>query len=134
MAPPLPTDSLSEPALEAQRAALRRGLARANTAAAVILLIVIGLALAAVWQAAKARRHAVEAGLHATRANRSAVDATVATQRAEEELRRAQFAQARAARTSGVMGRRAESLATLRAAAAEGLRWSCATRPSRRSP
>ena len=111
MTPPLPTGSLSEAALEARRAALRRGLARANTAAAVILLIVIGLALAAVWQAAKARRHTA-------RADRSAAEAEAATWRAEDELRKAQFAQARAARASGLMGRRAESLAALRAAAA----------------
>lgn len=109
--PPLPLDSLSEGALEARRKALRRGLARANTAAAVILLIVIGLALAAVWQAVKARRHA-------DRADHNAMEAESATRRAEEELRKAQLAQARAARASGLMGRRAESLAALRAAAA----------------
>ncbi len=109
--PSLPTDTLSEAALEARRKALRRGLARANTAAAVILLIVIGLALAAVWQGVKARRHA-------DRADRNAMEAESATRRAEEELRKAQLAQARAARASGLMGRRAESLAALRAAAA----------------
>ncbi len=110
MMPSLPTDSHSEAALEARRKALRQGLARANTAAAVILLIVIGLALAAVWQAFLARRHA-------ERADRSAQEAEAATRRAEDELRKAQLAQARAARASELMGRRTESLAALKAAA-----------------
>jgi signal transduction histidine kinase len=118
MAHSSPTNLLSDAALEARRKTLRRGLARANTAAAVILLIVIGLALAAIWQAAKARRHAVEAGDYAARANRSAAEAASATRRAEDELRKAQFAQAQAARASDHMGRRTASLAALRRAAA----------------
>jgi signal transduction histidine kinase len=110
MAHSSPTNLLSDAALEARRKALRRGLVRANTAAAVILLIVAGLALAAVWQTAQARRHAA-------RADRSAADAAAATRRAEDELRKERFAQARAVRASGMMGRRTESLAALRTAA-----------------
>jgi signal transduction histidine kinase len=70
----------------------------------VILLIVMGLSLAALVQALRAERSA-----------RAAQQASV---RAEEELWKAQLARARAQRLSGVAGRKTEALAAITSAAA----------------
>jgi len=58
---PVATDAFSDDALERRRTELRKELARANTAAIVILMIVVVLAITAMMPAAKARRHASEA-------------------------------------------------------------------------
>src|SRR2546427_2406307 len=52
------TDSFSDADLKRRREQIRRGLTRANTAAAGILVIVIGLSLAALFQALRAERNA----------------------------------------------------------------------------
>ena len=87
---------LSNKELQGQREAIRRGLLRANTAAALILLVVIGLALAAV--------------LEATRAGRERARAISAEADAREKLRDSYLAQARALRQSGTGGRRLDGL------------------------
>ena len=82
--------------LQKQREAIRRGLLRANTAAVLILLVVIGLALAAV--------------LEASRAGRESARAVSAERDARERLRDSYLAQVRALRQSGTGGRRLDSL------------------------
>ena len=89
----------SDADLQRRREEIRRGLARANVAAVAILLIVIGLALTAVWQAQQSRRYAGEAKSSAQRAQ-------AATARAEEELWTSRLAGARAGRLSGAQGQR----------------------------
>ena len=96
--------SFSAADLELRRRQIRKGLRRANTAGAIILLIVIGLSLAALVQA--------------LRAERNAHTAERATDRAEEELWKAHLAQARAQRLSGLAGRKGEALAAITSAAA----------------
>ncbi|HVY68736.1 MAG TPA: hypothetical protein VHH73_02345, partial [Verrucomicrobiae bacterium] len=88
---------------QARREQIARGLARANFAAVIIVGVVIGLALialAAAW-----------------RADLSARDARSATQRAGEELWQARFAQAKAERLGGGVGRRDAGLTALATAA-----------------
>ncbi len=95
---------VSDADLKRQRERIRRRLTRANTAAVIVLLIVIGLSVAAICQALRAERNAREAG--------------DATRRAEGELWQAQLAQARAQRLTGVAGRKARSLSAVASAAA----------------
>ena len=96
--------SCSDADLKHRREQIRRGLTRASTAAVIILLIVIGLSVAAMFQALRAERNAQEA--------------SQAKDRAEEQLWQAQLARAKAERLSGVAGRKAESLAAVASAAA----------------
>jgi signal transduction histidine kinase len=96
--------SFSDADLELRRQQIRKGLRRANTAGAIILLIVIGLSLAALVQALKA--------------DRNAQTAERATDRAQEELWKAQLAQARAQRLNGVAGRKVEAITAITSAAA----------------
>ena len=51
----------SDHELQQQRERIRQGLLRVNLAAAVILVVVIGLAVAAIIQSSRAQRHAKEA-------------------------------------------------------------------------
>lgn len=95
---------LSREELQRQREQIRRSFLRANTAVAIILAAVLGLAVAAVFEA-----------LHAARHRRRA---EAAEQDAREDLWRSYLAQVRAGRLSGLMGRRREGLETIRAAAA----------------
>ncbi|HKX61936.1 MAG TPA: ATP-binding protein [Verrucomicrobiae bacterium] len=90
--------------LQRQRESIRRGLLRANAAAATILLVVIGLALAAI--------------LHSNRAEGERVRAVEAQRDAAEKLWHSLLAQARAGRNSGQAGQRFESLEAIRLAAA----------------
>jgi signal transduction histidine kinase len=96
--------SFSDGDLELRRQQIRKGLRKANTAGAVILIIVIGLSLAALAQA--------------LRAERNAHTAERATSRAQEELWKAQLAQARALRLSGVAGRKSAAMEAITSAAA----------------
>src|SRR5437870_1141566 len=96
--------SFSDADLKRRREQIRRGLTRANSAAVVILLIALGLSLAAIIQ-----------GL---RAQRSAGEAEKASAQARSELWKAQLARAGAERLSGVAGRKTESLAAVTSAAA----------------
>jgi signal transduction histidine kinase/Tol biopolymer transport system component len=89
--------------LQRQREGIRRGLARANIAAALIIFLVVMLAIGAIWAAYRADQNAQLTA----RANREA----------KNELWKSYLAQARASRTSGVMGRRVEGLAAVVAAA-----------------
>jgi hypothetical protein len=102
-----PPQKISDDELRMQREAIRRGLLRANTAAAMILLVVIGLALAAV--------------LEATRAGRDRTRAVSAEVDAREKLRDSYLAQARALRQSGLGGRRLDSLDAIAKAKEIGL-------------
>src|SRR5262245_17917184 len=79
---PLPAKGPADADLARRRAQIRRGLRRANTAGVLILLIVIGLSAAALFQA--------------LRAERNARTAETASTRAQNELWRAQLARARA--------------------------------------
>jgi hypothetical protein len=97
------TGSLSDSDLDLRRQQIRQGLKWANTAGAVILLIVIGLSVAALAQA--------------LRAERNARTATQASTRAREELWKAQLAQARAQRLSGAAGRKGAALTAITSAA-----------------
>jgi signal transduction histidine kinase len=101
---PKKADSFSDADLELRRQQIRKGLRRANTAGAVILVIVIGLSLAALVQA--------------LRAERNAHTAERATDRAQEELWKAQLARARAQRLSGAAGRKGEAITAITSAAA----------------
>ena len=97
--------------LQRQRDAIRRGLLRANTAAVAILLVVIGLALAAIWQARRTE-------LERQRADQERARALAAEQDARDKLWRSSLAQARAGRASGRAGQRFVSLESIRLAAA----------------
>ncbi len=92
---PLPT-RLSDEDVQHRHEEIRRGLARSNAVTAVALLIALALAFIAVFYALQAHRHAQSA--------------QAATSRATEELWNSQFAQARALRWSGKVGRRREGL------------------------
>src|SRR5947209_11045564 len=96
--------SFGDADLEARRQRIRRGLRRANTAGAVILVIVIGLSLAALIQALRAERNA--------RQTREA------SAKGEQQLWQARLAQAGAQRLSGLAGRKKEGLAAIASAAA----------------
>src|SRR5215471_7062343 len=102
MEPPL-DEQLSREELQRQREQIRRSFLRANTAVALILAAVLGLAVAAVLEALRASRHRRRA--------------ETAEQDGREKLWRSYLAQVRAGRLSGSMGRRAEGLETIRAAA-----------------
>src|SRR5262245_45792629 len=96
-------DNPSDEALRSQSEKIRRGLLRTNSAAVVILLLVIALALVAMLQA--------------DRAGRERARAVQAEQEARERLWRSYEAQARSARASTQAGHRFESLEALRNAA-----------------
>ncbi len=95
---------LSREELQRQREQIRRSFLRANTAVAIILVAVLGLAVAAVFEALRAARHRQRA--------------EAAEQDGREKLWHSYLAQVRAGRLSGLMGRRTEGLETIRAAAA----------------
>lgn len=100
---PVPAKGPADSDLARRRAQIRRGLRRANTAGAFILLIVIALSGAALFQALRAERNA---GV-----------AETASIRAQEELWQAQLARARAERLSGIAGRKDASLEAAASAA-----------------
>src|SRR5687767_4152563 len=89
--------------LKKQRDEVRRGLLRVNSAAVVILVVVIGLATAAI--------------LTAFQASRNAAAEEAAHKRAEEELWKSRLSQARAGRLSELPGRRGQGLEAVAAAA-----------------
>jgi len=90
--------------LREQREKIRRSFLRANTAIAVVLVAVLGLALAAV--------------LASVRASRSQQRAELAEHDAQEKLWSSYLAQARAARLGGQRGYRLQSLTAVSNAAA----------------
>lgn len=94
-----------------QREAIRAELARANTAAFVILIVVLGLAIAAIVQSWRADREAGFAG-------EASHDAQAMRQAAQDRRRRAHLEQARRLRQTGEPGRRVKALEALKAAAA----------------
>jgi signal transduction histidine kinase len=102
----VPAKGPADAALARRRAQIRRGLRRANTAGVLILLIVIGLSAAALFQA--------------LRAERNAHTAETASARAQDELWHAQLARARAERLSGVAGSKDASLKAVASAARFG--------------
>jgi signal transduction histidine kinase len=89
--------------LRTRREQIRRRLARANTAAIVILILVIGLSVAAVLQALRAERNAKEA--------------TRELERARQAEARALLEQSEVRRRAGEVGQRVESLAAVAEAA-----------------
>jgi signal transduction histidine kinase len=89
--------------LARRRADIRRSLLRVSTAGLVVVLVVVGLAIAAV--------------LAAFRSQDNARRALAATARAEEELRNSYIAQARAGRLSALMGSKEAGVAAISAAA-----------------
>lgn len=99
-----PDAHLSHEELQRQREQIRRSFLRANTAVAIVLIAVIGLAVAAVLAALDAAR------------DRQRAEA--AEQDRREKLWHSYLTQARAGRLSGSMGRRREALDAVRAAAA----------------
>src|SRR5688572_14138855 len=90
--------------LREQREKIRRSFLRANTAIAVVLVAVLGLALAAV--------------LASVRASRSQQRAELAEHDAREKLWNSYLEQARAARLGGQRGYRLQSLTAVSNAAA----------------
>jgi signal transduction histidine kinase len=98
-----PPDHVSDEALQRQREAIRRGLVRANTAAVLILLVVVCLAAAAV--------------LEAKRAVQERARAVQAEQDAREKLWKSYQGEARGIRASLRAGRRFDSLEALKEAA-----------------
>lgn len=94
---------LSDAELLEMRARLRRGLVQANTAASLVLLIVLLLASVAIVQV--------------DRIQKSANEARRARAQAREELWKSQAAQARAELASGLAGQRIKALAAITAAA-----------------
>jgi signal transduction histidine kinase/dipeptidyl aminopeptidase/acylaminoacyl peptidase len=101
----------SDAALRERRDAIRLGLARANTAAFVILMVVLGLAIAAMVQSWRADRETGRAGeaSHNMEAMRRA---------SQDKLWHSHLEQARSIRKSGAPGRRIKALEALGAAAA----------------
>ncbi len=89
--------------LTKRRAEIRRSLLRVSTAGLVIVLVVLGLAVAAVFTAFRAQENARAA--------------QVATARASEELRNSYLAQARASRLSAIMGSKESGMAAVTSAA-----------------
>ena len=98
-----PTSHLPDHDLKGQREEVRRGLLRVNSAGAVILLVVIGLAIAAI--------------VTAVRANKNFAEAQAATSRAQEQLWNSSLSQANAGRLSGLPGVKKRGLAAISAAA-----------------
>lgn len=96
--------------LQQEREATRRALQNAQRAIVLTLLVLIGLAALAVWIARAAQRNAATA-------RTKAIEASQAETRAQRELGRAQFSQARAERLSRAPGRRQRALTALQAAA-----------------
>src|SRR5689334_17129295 len=90
--------------LQEQREKIRRSFLRANTAIAVVLVAVLGLALGAV--------------LASMRASRNQRRAELAEQNAREKLWSSYLAQAKAARLSGQRGYRMQALTAVSNAAA----------------
>ena len=96
--------------LERRRAQIRQGLRRANTAAVIVLILVIGLSLGALFQAFRAERSAREAG-------RSRREAESELERERSAEARALLERARTQRRTGEAGQRSESLAAVARAA-----------------
>jgi WD40 repeat protein/nitrogen-specific signal transduction histidine kinase len=93
----------SDDSLQRQREEIRRGLARVNLAAAIILTVLVGLVVLSV--------------VSARRADRSAREALAAIRQGREELWKSYLAQARAERLTGLHGRGEQSLEAVAAAA-----------------
>ena len=107
----------SDAELQQQRERIRHALLRVNLAASLILVVVLGLAVAAIIQAYRAERHANEAREATIRVERQRIAAEQSEQQAREELRKSYLAQTRAARIAGVAGSRFDGLNSLGAAA-----------------
>lgn len=90
---------------------------RVNLAAAVILVVVVGLAVAAIIQASRAQRHAKEARQATIRVEEQRIAAEASGQQAREELWQSYLEQTRAARVAGLAGSRFDGLKSLAAAA-----------------
>ncbi len=101
---------LSDAELQQQREALRRDLVRANTQGLAIVIVVVGLAVAAVGLAYTAR-------LDANRAESQAARAEAERAKAEEQLYQTSLAQVRAQLLAREMGQRVNSLEAVRTAA-----------------
>ncbi len=99
-----PSSSEAEFALRERRDGIRRSLSRMNTAGVAVVLITIGLAVAA--------------AIAAVRAGRQVQLTHDANQRALDELWNSYHAQARAGRLSGLLGRKAAGLKAIATAAA----------------
>lgn len=95
---------LSESDLSAQRASVRSGLLRVQRTVWLIMMLVLAISLIALLQAWRAARQTSQA--------------VQATRHAEEELWHSRLLQAQSLRLSGRVGRKAKSLASIRAAAA----------------
>jgi len=93
----------------ARQEARRRGLKRANTAVAVVIITVLALALAALWQGRRATN------LQGT-AEQSRQRAEAAEAQARQELWRALLAESRATRLGQTVSRREVGLETIRRA------------------
>ena len=93
----------------ARQESRRRGLKRANTAVAVVIIAVLALALAALWQGRRA------AGLQAT-AEQSRERAESAEAQARQDLWRALLAETRATRLGQTVSRREVGLETIQRA------------------
>ncbi|MBC8001693.1 MAG: hypothetical protein H7X97_03805 [Opitutaceae bacterium] len=107
----------SDAELQRQREQIRRALLRVNLAASLILVVVVGLAVAAIIQANRAERHAREAREATIRVEGQRIEAEKSEQRAREELRQSYLTQTRAARLAGLAGSRFDGLKSLAAAA-----------------
>ena len=97
------TPPSAEAELARRRSDIRHSLLRASTAGLVVVIVVVGLASAAVFTAVRAQRNAALA--------------QAATAQAEEELRKSHLAQARVGRDSALMGRKNQGLAAVAEAA-----------------
>ena len=107
-----PQQTGAEPGGEflARQESRRRGLKRANTAVAVVIITVLALALTALWQGRRAT------GLQAT-AEQSRQRAELAEARARQDLWRALLAEASATRLGQTVSRREVGLETIQRAA-----------------
>ena len=99
------------PELQRQRDEVRRSLLRANTAVALVLAVVFGLAIAAVWMGWRAARSRNEAESNQQRAE-------AAETKARSDLWRAYLSEARATRLGNNLERRAAALESIHRAAA----------------
>ena len=110
---PVPAN-LSDAELESRRASVRRGLQRLQTAAALVLVLVIVLATAALLQA--------------WRAERKSGEATRASRQAELELWHSRLLQAQSGRGSGRVGGDRRVGRPSRRRRPGNPRWNCGTR------
>lgn len=111
MNPDNPSPAAHDTEFVARRESVRRRLLRANTAVAVLIASTAVLAMSALWQSLRATKLQASAVANQQRAE-------TAEGQARSELWRALLTEARATRRGPSMNRRAETLETLRRAAA----------------